>query len=204
MAVIVENKTVGRLLGGMLAPLTGAALQQKRSFLEGKLGETVGSAKLSVLDDPHVVRGLASRLWDGEGMATSPGRSSTRAFSALLHRSITAQVGCPPPPDPPRRALSTSARRSSHEEGTHSCDRVPGCNSTASPATSEGLVGYRLRRQARRADRRVEHGRQLPRAVEAARRCRQRPWPTGQPLPRCSFEGVSFPALSCQSFLSFA
>jgi PmbA protein len=72
MNVIVENQTVGRLLGGTLQSLSGAALQQKRSFLEGKLGETIGSAKLNVVDDPHVVRGMASRLWDGEGMATKP------------------------------------------------------------------------------------------------------------------------------------
>jgi PmbA protein len=65
----VENRAAGRLLGFMLGPLAAAALQQKRSFLEGKLGQSVASARLDVIDDPLVPRGLGSRLYDSEGMA---------------------------------------------------------------------------------------------------------------------------------------
>jgi predicted branched-subunit amino acid permease len=57
------------LLGALLGPLSAAALQQKRSFLEGKLGERVGSERLDLADDPLVPRGLGSRLFDGEGLA---------------------------------------------------------------------------------------------------------------------------------------
>jgi PmbA protein len=70
MNVVVENQTVRGLLGRGLGALTGAALQQKRSFLDGRLGQTLGSPKLTLIDDPHLVRGQASRLWDGEGLAT--------------------------------------------------------------------------------------------------------------------------------------
>jgi len=65
----VENRSAARLLGFLLGPMSGAALQQKRSFLDGKLGETVGSARLDLADDPLVPRGLGSRLWDSEGIA---------------------------------------------------------------------------------------------------------------------------------------
>ena len=65
----VENRSAGRLLGFLMGPLAAAALQQKRSFLDGKLGEKVATAKLDLADDPLVPRGLGSRLFDGEGIA---------------------------------------------------------------------------------------------------------------------------------------
>ena len=70
--VLVDARAAGRLVGALFGALSGAALQQKRSFLEGKLGQSVGSEWLDVSDDPLVVRGLGSRLWDGEGIAARP------------------------------------------------------------------------------------------------------------------------------------
>jgi len=69
LAMAVDARCAGRLLGNLVGPLAAAALQQKRSYLEGKLGEAVASARLDVRDDPLVPRGLGSRLYDGEGMA---------------------------------------------------------------------------------------------------------------------------------------
>jgi PmbA protein len=69
LTMVVENRSAGRLLGFLLGPLAASALQQKRSFMDGKLGLEVGSARLDVVDDPLVPRGQASRLFDGEGMA---------------------------------------------------------------------------------------------------------------------------------------
>jgi len=67
--VVIENRAAGRLLGFFLAATTAGALQQKRSFLDGKLGQKVVSEKLTVLDDPLIKGGLGSRLWDGEGIS---------------------------------------------------------------------------------------------------------------------------------------
>ncbi len=67
--VVVDARAAGRLVGALFGALSGSSLQQKRSFLEGRLGERVGSEWLDVTDDPLVVRGLGSRLWDGEGIA---------------------------------------------------------------------------------------------------------------------------------------
>jgi PmbA protein len=47
-------------------------VQQKRSYLEGKIGSQVGSRLLDIADDPLVKRGLGSRLYDGEGIAARP------------------------------------------------------------------------------------------------------------------------------------
>ena len=69
LPMAVDNRAAGRLVGALLGPLSGQAIQQKRSFLEGKIGTAVGSPRLTLIDDPHVVRGFASRLFDGEGIA---------------------------------------------------------------------------------------------------------------------------------------
>jgi PmbA protein len=68
-AMAVDHRAAGRLVGALFGALSASSLQQKRSFLEGKAGSGVGSDWLDVEDDPFVVRGLGSRLWDGEGLA---------------------------------------------------------------------------------------------------------------------------------------
>jgi PmbA protein len=60
------------LLQALGGPLQAGSLQQKRSFLEGKLGQAIGSDKLTVVDDPLLVKGFGSRLFDGEGIAAKP------------------------------------------------------------------------------------------------------------------------------------
>ena len=72
LPIIVENRAVGRLLGKLLAALGGRALQQKQSFLAGALGSVVGSKILDIVDDPFVVGGAASRLFDAEGITARP------------------------------------------------------------------------------------------------------------------------------------
>jgi PmbA protein len=69
LPMAVDARSAGRIVAALLGPLGAASLQQKRSFLEGKAGATVGSALLDLVDDPLVVRGLGSRLYDGEGIA---------------------------------------------------------------------------------------------------------------------------------------
>jgi PmbA protein len=69
MTLIVDNRAAGRLVAALLGPLSGSVLQQKRSFLEARMGKTLGSPLLDLTDDPLLPRGLGSRLFDGEGLA---------------------------------------------------------------------------------------------------------------------------------------
>lgn len=69
LPMAVDNRAAGRLVGALLGPMGGQSLQQKRSFLEGRLGSPVASDKLTLTDDPLVVKGFGSRLFDGEGIA---------------------------------------------------------------------------------------------------------------------------------------
>ena len=66
--MIVENRVASRLLRMLSQPLTGRAIQQKQSFLEGKLGQKIASDKFTLIDDPFIKRGLGSRLFDGDGL----------------------------------------------------------------------------------------------------------------------------------------
>lgn len=69
VTLLVDARAAGRMVSSLLSGLSAAGWQQKRSFLEGKLGQTIGNELLDITDDPLVVRGLGSRRFDGEGMA---------------------------------------------------------------------------------------------------------------------------------------
>ncbi|MCJ7507135.1 MAG: TldD/PmbA family protein [candidate division Zixibacteria bacterium] len=68
--MLLENRVGGRFLYSLAAPMSGRSLQQKSSYLEGKLGQKIGSDKLTIIDDPFISSGMGSRLFDDEGMAT--------------------------------------------------------------------------------------------------------------------------------------
>ena len=70
MPMIVENRMAGMTLQPLISALSGSAIQQRQSFLIGMLGEKIGSGLMTITDDPFIVSGRGSRLFDGEGMAT--------------------------------------------------------------------------------------------------------------------------------------
>jgi PmbA protein len=65
--VILENRDAARLLSGLLNPLSGSSIQQKRSFLADKKGQSVASKLFTLTDDPFLPRGLGSKYYDGDG-----------------------------------------------------------------------------------------------------------------------------------------
>jgi len=69
LPVIIENRNVPRFLRGLLAAMNGRNIQQKQSFLTDKKGRKIASEHLTLIDDPLVVGGLGSKLFDGDGFA---------------------------------------------------------------------------------------------------------------------------------------
>ncbi len=69
LSMIVENRSAANLLNPLISALNGSSIQQKQSFLMDKLGEKVASEKLFLSDDPFIVSGRGSRLFDNEGLA---------------------------------------------------------------------------------------------------------------------------------------
>jgi PmbA protein len=67
--MVILNRSGNRLLFALYGAMQGRALQQKTSYLDGKVGQKIASEKLTMVDDPFVDTGLGSRLFDSEGMA---------------------------------------------------------------------------------------------------------------------------------------
>lgn len=70
MDVIFNNETAGDLLGAFAPIFNARNVQKNLSCLKGKLGETIGSDVLTIVDDPLMVDGLASSPFDDEGYPT--------------------------------------------------------------------------------------------------------------------------------------
>jgi len=67
--MLVENRTVARLLYMFVGPMSARALQQKSSYLEGMLDQSIASPLLTVIDDPTIPKGFGSRHYNNEGLA---------------------------------------------------------------------------------------------------------------------------------------
>ncbi|HUU45466.1 MAG TPA: TldD/PmbA family protein [Acidobacteriota bacterium] len=68
--MVIDNRSASRFLGSLQGPMRASSIQQQRSFLADRLGEKIASDAFTLIDDPFVVSGFGSRLYDGEGMAT--------------------------------------------------------------------------------------------------------------------------------------
>ncbi len=79
--VILENRGAGRVLNGMVGPMSAGNIQQKRSFLADKKGMPIGSRFLNIIDDPFIPRGLGSRYYDNDGF---PARKRTLISEGVL------------------------------------------------------------------------------------------------------------------------
>lgn len=67
--VIIENRGTARLMNGLFGPMSAGSIQQKRSFLADKKGQSIGSKLLTIREDPFIPRGLGSRYYDDDGFA---------------------------------------------------------------------------------------------------------------------------------------
>jgi len=70
--MVLDCRAAGRILGALGGPLAGSSLHEGRSCLTGKRGEKLGSSLFTLIDDPTIPRGLASRPWDGDGLVATP------------------------------------------------------------------------------------------------------------------------------------
>jgi PmbA protein len=69
--VIFENRLATALIGPLLGAISGPAIARGTSFLKDKLGQAVFSPAVTITDDPHRPRGLASTPFDDEGVANA-------------------------------------------------------------------------------------------------------------------------------------
>ena len=68
--MIVDNMNSARLLSPVIDALYGSSIQQRNSFLLDKLNQQVIGEKITLMDEPHLIRASGARYFDGEGVAT--------------------------------------------------------------------------------------------------------------------------------------
>jgi len=68
--MLIDNTQISRLLSPLISALYGSSIQQKNSFLIGKLDESIVSDKFTLIDDPHIPQARGARWFDAEGVAT--------------------------------------------------------------------------------------------------------------------------------------
>ncbi|MCZ8316602.1 TldD/PmbA family protein [Phreatobacter sp.] len=70
--VIFDPRTAASFPSYLASAANGQSVARKTSFLRERLGQRIFKAGVSIVDDPHRPRGLRSRPFDGEGVATRP------------------------------------------------------------------------------------------------------------------------------------
>jgi PmbA protein len=67
--MVVDSRAAAQLIGRLMGSANARLVQQGRSFWGDIIGKQAFSEKLSIVDDPLIVRGLASRHFDTEGIS---------------------------------------------------------------------------------------------------------------------------------------
>ena len=67
--VVFHPDEASGLLGHFAGAISGAAIARGVSFLKDRMGQAIFAPGINIIDDPHRVRGLRSKPFDGEGVA---------------------------------------------------------------------------------------------------------------------------------------
>lgn len=98
MPILFDPRVGTGLIGHLLAAMAGPAVARKTSFLLGREGERIFPSAITIRDDPHRPRGLRSKPFDGEGVATAPRNlvEDGRLTGWLLDSASARQLGHAP------------------------------------------------------------------------------------------------------------
>ena len=70
LPVIYDSRVARTLLGHLASAINGAGIARGTSFLKDKMGSQIFAPGITVVDEPHRMRGLRSAPFDDEGLAT--------------------------------------------------------------------------------------------------------------------------------------
>jgi PmbA protein len=90
--VILRNDASANLLATFSPVFSAENTQAGKSLLKEKVGTKIASAKVSIIDNPFLENGIASRTFDGEGVASSKLEVvQDGVLQSLLHNQKTAK-----------------------------------------------------------------------------------------------------------------
>ncbi len=91
VSVVFDPRVARGLIGHINGSINGGSIARKSSFLMDKMGEKIASDAITIIDDPGIVRGQASRPIDGEGVV---GPKLTMVDKGVLqHWYLSSSVG---------------------------------------------------------------------------------------------------------------
>ncbi|MDX2074276.1 MAG: TldD/PmbA family protein [Alphaproteobacteria bacterium] len=70
MPVLYDPRTSRQLLSALASAINGSSIVRGSSFLRGDMGKRIFAPGITIIDDPLRKRGLASKPFDGEAVAT--------------------------------------------------------------------------------------------------------------------------------------
>jgi PmbA protein len=123
LPVVYDPRVASGLLGHLAGAINGASVARGTSFLKDRLGKRVFASGITIVDDPRRVRGLRSRVFDGEGTPTrrlaliEDGVLKTWLLDSRSARQLKLQstghaargTGGPPSPAPTNLYLAAGA-----------------------------------------------------------------------------------------------
>ena len=71
MPVVFSPRVSAGLIGHLIGAISGASIARRSSFLLDRLDDTLFDTSIRIVDEPHRLRGLRSRPFDGEGLPTA-------------------------------------------------------------------------------------------------------------------------------------
>jgi PmbA protein len=93
--IVFDPRVGGGLIGSLIGAMSGGAIARRTSFLLDHQDEAIFGEDITIIDDPLRVRGLRSRPFDGEGVATQRRAlvDRGRLNGWLLNASSARQLG---------------------------------------------------------------------------------------------------------------
>ena len=69
--VIFDPRVSRSIASHFASAINGSSIARKTSFLKDSLNDKIANESVTLIDDPFLIRGLGSRLFDAEGLGTS-------------------------------------------------------------------------------------------------------------------------------------
>ena len=109
--MILESPCAGNFLQPILSAMNGQALQQRTSFLWGKLGEQVVSPLVNIVDDPLQPGTRGASLFDYDGVATKRRELFTegRLMTYFIDTPMSRKLGMAPTTQGTHRLIMEAA-----------------------------------------------------------------------------------------------